>query len=204
MLSPAPASLAELQQKWEKAAVWYDWAVLALEVLVFRRLRRRLLASARGRVLDVAAGTGSNLRYYPAGTRTTAVDLSPAMLARARRSGIGELAVMDAGQLAFPDASFDTVVSTLATCTFPDPVAAIREMRRVAKPSGRILLLEHGRSDRARIAAYQDRTATAHARHVGCWWNREPLEALRAAGLQPAGSRTFFGMVYVIEASGGV
>jgi ubiquinone/menaquinone biosynthesis C-methylase UbiE len=195
-------SLRDLGNKWDRAAKWYDLATSALEVLLFRKLRARLLASARGRVLEVAAGTGSNLRWYPAGVNLTAVDLSPAMLSKARRRGVPMIAVMDAGQLAFPDASFHTVVSTLATCTFPDPVKALREMRRVCVPGGRILLLEHGRSDRPRIAAWLDRTAPRHAAQLGCWWNRDPLESLRNAGLEPlAAHRGYLGMVHVIEAA---
>lgn len=195
-------SLHDLQSKWDRASRWYDFAVAPLEMLIFRRLRSRMLKSAVGRVLEIAAGTGSNLAHYPAGVNIVAVDLSPAMLAKARAHGASKLAVMDAGQLAFRDDSFDTVVSTLATCTFPDPVEALREMRRVCRPGGRILLLEHGRSDRPSVAAWQDRRAPKYAAHLGCWWNREPLENARRAGLEPSvATRTFLGMVHVIQAN---
>jgi ubiquinone/menaquinone biosynthesis C-methylase UbiE len=193
--------LEDLRSKWDRAARWYDAAVALLEILIFRRLRRRLVARASGLALEVAAGTGLNRRHYAHGVRVVAVDLSAGMLARARKRGVGEAAVMTAESLAFGDRSFDTVVSTLATCTFPDPLAALREMRRVCRKGGRILLLEHGRSDRARIASFQDRHAKGHARRLGCWWNREPLEIVRLAGLIPyAAERRFFGMVHVIEA----
>ena len=195
------SSVTDLQAKWDRASRWYDWGTALLELLVFRGLRRALLASVEGRVLEVAAGTGSNLAHYPDGARVTAVDLSPGMLQRARQRGADDLCLMDAGRLAVADASFDTVVSTLGTCTFPDPVAALREMRRVCRPGGRILLLEHGRSDRPRFAAYQDRTAASHACHLGCWWNRDPLRSVRAAGLEPfTATRRLFGIVHVIEA----
>lgn len=106
------------------------------------------------------------------------------------------------GQLAFRDGSFDTVVSTLSTCTFPDPVEALREMRRVCRPGGRILLLEHGRSTRPGVAAWQDRRTAKHAAHLGCWWNREPLDNVRRAGLEPRSTtRTFLGIVHVIHAN---
>src|SRR5713101_2723900 len=195
-------SLQDLQRKWDRASRWYDLATVALETLVFRRLRSRLLKSAVGRVLEVAAGSGLNLARYPGGLDITAVDLSPSMLIRARNRGAREAAVMDAQHLAFRDASFDTVVSTLGTCTFPDPVQALREMRRVCRSGGRILLLEHGRSDRTDLAAWQDRHAGKWAAHLGCWWNREPLESVQKAGLKThAASRSFLGMVHVIEAS---
>ena len=195
-------TLRDLQGKWDSASRWYDLAVVPLELLIFCRLRSRLLSSAVGRVLEVAAGTGVNLWHYPAGLTIVSIDLSPAMLARARPRGASKVVVMDAGRLAFRDGSFDTVVSTLGTCTFPDPVEALREMRRVCRPGGRILLLEHGRSTRPGVAAWQDRRAPKYAAHLGCWWNREPLENARRAGLEPhIATRTFLGMVHVIQAN---
>src|SRR5262245_59272562 len=193
-------SLRDLQNKWDRASRWYDLATVVLEALVFRRLRSRLLKSAGGRVLEVAAGSGLNLAHYSGDLDITAVDLSPGMLIRARSRGARKVAVMDAQHLAFKDGSFDTVVSTLGTCTFPDPVEALREMRRVCRPGGTILLLEHGRSDRPRLAAWQDRRAPNWAAHLGCWWNREPLENMRRAGLEPrSATRECLGMVHVIQ-----
>jgi ubiquinone/menaquinone biosynthesis C-methylase UbiE len=195
-------AMCDLQNKWDRASRWYDLATVVLEALVFRRLRSRLLKSASGRVLEVAGGTGWNLRHYPAGADIIAVDLSPGMIAKARKRGAAKVAVMDAERLAFRDGLFDTVVSTLGTCTFLDPVVARREMRRVCRPSGRILLLEHGRSDRSRIATWQDRRASKHAACLGCWWNREPLENVRKAGLRPQlAIRRFLGMVVSVRES---
>lgn len=194
-------SLRNLREKWDGASRWYDFATAGLEVLIFRRLRCQLLKSAVGRVLEVAVGTGSNLAHYPAGVDIIVVDLSPRMISKARQRGAQKAAVMDAQHLAFRDGSFDTVVSTLGTCTFPDPIEVLREMRRVCRPSGHILLLEHGRSSRPAIAAWQDRHAAQWAAHLGCWWNREPLESVRRAGLDPQTTiRGFLGMVHVIQA----
>ena len=194
-------SLLELQRKWDRASRWYDLGTMVLEAFVFSRLRSRLLKSAAGRVLEVAAGSGLNLSHYPRHLDVTAVDLSPRMLLRARNRGARNVVVMDAEHLAFKDGSFDTVVSTLGTCTFPNPVEALREMRRVCRPGGAILLLEHGRSNRASLADWQDRHAHRWAAHLGCWWNREPLDNLRKAGLQPhAATRECLGMVHVIQA----
>jgi ubiquinone/menaquinone biosynthesis C-methylase UbiE len=194
-------SLLDLHRKWDCASRWYDFATVALETVVFRRLRSRLLKSAVGRVLEVAAGSGLNLAHYRGGIDITAVDLSPSMLIRARNRGARKVAVMDAQHLAFRYGSFDTVVSTLGTCTFPDPVEALREMRRICRPSGHILLLEHGRSSRPSVAAWQDRHAAKWAAHLGCWWNRDPLESVRKAALEPqTTTRGFLGIVHVIHA----
>ncbi|NIN33964.1 MAG: methyltransferase domain-containing protein, partial [Gammaproteobacteria bacterium] len=94
-----------------------------------------------------------------------------------------DLHVMDAESLTFADNSFDTVVSALSTCTFPDPIAALREMNRVCKPTGQILLVEHGRSSLRPLAHYQDRNAHAHyEKSAGCRWNQEPDQLVMAAG----------------------
>jgi ubiquinone/menaquinone biosynthesis C-methylase UbiE len=157
-------------------------------------------------VLEVAAGTGRNFRWYPPGVSVVAVDLSIHMLTRAREKArkLGRsylFAVMDAEHLAFRGDTFDNVVSTLSTCTFPNPVPALREMARVCRVEGSILLLEHGRSDRAWAARYQDRHAENHVRQLGCQWNREPQDLVRQAGLQLIqATRQFLGVFHTIEA----
>lgn len=200
----------ELKARYDRAARWYDLAEFAAErVLGLRRMRRRLAAGARGRVLEVAVGTGKNLRHYPPHVTLVALDLSEGMLARARRRAARHgvrvrFLVGDAARLPFPGGHFDTVVSSLTTCTFPDPVAALREMGRVCGPGGSILLLEHGRSDRGWIGRFQDRRAHKHARTLGCHWNREPHELARSAGLELIGhSRRFLGVLHLIRSRPG-
>jgi len=177
-----------------------------LDRLFTGRFRRRQFSDARGRVLDVACGTGTNVPYLPESVDFVGVDLSPAMLANAReelnRLGReGSLCRMDAASLAFPDDSFDTVISALSTCTFPDPVAALREMARVCRPEGRILLLEHGQSDIGPIARVLDWRADAHYEQLGCRLTQEPLELVDAAGLPVVESRSaLLGIVTAIEA----
>jgi len=111
--------------------------------------------------------------------------------------------VMDAHKLEFPDASFDTVTSTLSTCTFPDPIQALQEMKRVCRTDGQILLLEHGHSSMSWLANYQDRRVLQHyQQHAGCRWNQDPLDLVRAAGLKVLSSRRFgLGMFHSIEAT---
>ena len=201
------ASKVDIRQKYEAFAPWYDVMEAIPELLGLRKLRRELLRHASGKTLEVAAGTGKNFRYYPGTCQITVVDLSPAMLQRARKraENLGlsmTFQIMDAEVLAFPDQSFDTVVSSLTSCTFPDPVAALREMARVCRAHGRILLLEHGRSNREWLGRWQDRRAERHARQLGCHWNRQPLEFVRQAGLSlSATRRTCFGVFHVIEAT---
>jgi ubiquinone/menaquinone biosynthesis C-methylase UbiE len=194
--------LHDLQTKWDRASKWYDLATAALEALVFRRLRSRLLKSASGRVLEVAGGTGRNLGHYPTGADVITIDLSPGMLAKARKRGASKVAVMDAEHLAFRDGLFDTVVSTLGTCTFLDPVEALREMRRVCRPGGRILLLEHGRSDRPGIAEWQHRRGAQTCHLFGLLVEPGTAGKRSKAGLKPhIAIRRLLGMVHMIQAS---
>lgn len=203
---PVLLTSKEISQKYDRFARWYDWVEGVPDLLGVQRLRRRLLRRASGRVLEIAVGTGKNLRYYPPGCRITAVDISPAMLnvARKRAAKLSinvSFLLADAEALPFRDRSFDTVVSTLTTCTFPNPVIALREMARVCRPEGRILLLEHGRSNREWLGHWQDRLADRNAKALGCHWNREPLELARKAELEIVSPhRTFFGIFHEIEA----
>jgi ubiquinone/menaquinone biosynthesis C-methylase UbiE len=173
------------------------------------RYRSRLFGRAEGRVLDVACGVGTNRGYLPDGVEYVGVDLSPDMLAKAARRHDdlerGEsLLEMDAQDLAFEADSFDTVVSSLSTCTFPDPIAALEEMQRVCRPGGRILLLEHGRSSVGPIAGVQEWRADAHFEKHACRWTQEPLELVREAGLVVEDSSTaLFGVITAIEARPG-
>lgn len=201
-----PALKEEIRQKYERFARWYDLMDGIPEMLGVRRLRRRLLQRASGKVLEIAVGTGRNLRHYLKTCKITAVDFSPAMLGVARRRAdrLGltiPFLLMDAERLAFPDQCFDTVVSSLSMCTFPDPATALREMARVCRADGRILLLEHGRSDREWLGRWQDRRADRHAKALGCRWNREPLDLARQAGLKlEAAQRLFLGIIHIIDA----
>ena len=196
----------QIRQTYDRIAHWYDLMEAVPEFLGVRRLRYEILQRASGKVLDVAVGTGKNLRYYPGTCQITAVDMSPAMLKIARRRADSlcldiTLLMMDAEAIGFHDKSFDTVVSSLTLCTFPEPVAALQEMARVCRTNGSILLVEHGRSDCKRLGRWQDRRADRHAAKVGCHWNREPFEIVLRAGLKVVDARrTFFGIFHLIEA----
>ena len=200
---------SDISRKYDAFARWYDWVEGIPDLLGVRRLRRRVLRRTRGKVLEVAVGTGKNLPYYPRGCRIIALDLSREMLSVARKraeklSMDVSLLLADAETLPFPPNSFDAVVSSLSTCTFPNPVSALREMARVCKPAGRIFLLEHGRSDRNWLARWQDRREDSFAERLGCHWNREPLELVRQAGLRVNNSRrVFFGVFHTIDAEPG-
>lgn len=150
---------------------------------------------------------GSNIPLFPVGSDITAVDLSPKMLeiacANATSHGLNvNFAAMDAEHLEFPDAIFDTVVSTLSTCTFPNPVKALQEIKRVCRSNGLILLLEHGHSSIPWLANYQARHEYQHYEdHAGCRWNQKPLDLVQSVGIKVVKSkRNILGMFHSIEA----
>ncbi|MBJ7331536.1 MAG: class I SAM-dependent methyltransferase [Solirubrobacteraceae bacterium] len=165
--------------------------VLALgERRGMRDRRADLLARARGRVLEIGAGTGLNLSHYPPGLDEVVItEPEPGMRARlARRAARDgrDVRVVDAGAdaLPFEDASFDTVVSTLVLCTVPDAGDAIAEIRRVLRPDGQLLFIEHVLSDDPRRSRWQQRLAAPWAIWAeGCRCDRETVSALRSGGL---------------------
>lgn len=196
---------ARRRQVFDANAPQYDRDVGWDETLMgVSLLRRVLLRRARGQVLEVAAGTGRNLAYYPADARLTLTDFSSGMLAEARAKDPGvlaELCVMSASELQFPAQSFDTVVDTFGLCSMDDPARALREMQRVCRRGGRILLLEHGRSSFDWLSGVLDKFADAHAQKWGCHWNRDILQLVDSAGLEVETVRRFhFGTTYYIVA----
>jgi ubiquinone/menaquinone biosynthesis C-methylase UbiE len=138
-----------------------DWSLRRRDV---EALRERVVSQAAGDVLEIGFGTGLNLPYYSADVRKLTLlddaELLPGRVAKriedCRAGGIERL-ITSAERLPLADASLDCVVSTLTLCSIPDVIAALREIRRVLKPGGKLLLLEHGRSNDTRIARWQDR-----------------------------------------------
>ncbi|WP_231727967.1 class I SAM-dependent methyltransferase [Haloferax profundi] len=195
-ISNAYADVADKLARWRR-----------LDRLFAGRYRRRQFEHANGRVLDVACGTGRNFRYLPSSSEVVGIDICAEMLAHAR-SELDRLELdgavhqMDAQDLDFPDDSFDVVISSFSTCTFPDPIAALHEMERVCTSDGEILLLEHRRSDAAPLAWLQDWRAESHYDKNGCRLNHEPLETIEQAGLRIENASTaFFGLVTTIDAT---
>lgn len=201
-------SQEELRSRYDSIAteyerkLWFDQSILGVA-----RLRKQLMSKAQGKILDVACGTGLNFPLLPRESDITGIDFSMGMLevARENASRLGlkvSLAVMDAQKLDFADSSFDTVVSTLSTCTFSNPIESLQEMKRVCRPGGRILLLEHGHSSLPWIAGFQDRHVYRHYQeNAGCRWNQDPLDLVQAAGLRiSTNKRSIFGIFYLIKA----
>lgn len=189
--SHSPDRVTARQRKvWDKAAPTYDRQMSFFE-RVWLGGRDWLGEQARGRVLEVAVGTGRNLPYYPSGVTVTGIELSPAMLALARSRAAGArpdtvLIEGDAHHLPFDDGSFDTVVCWLGLCTIPDPGRAIAEMERVLVPGGQLLLHDHVASTWPPLRAAQWLAEQVTGRGAGEYFTRRQLPAVESAGLEIA------------------
>ena len=177
-----------VRRLYDASAGRYDRSIALFEKLLFEGGREWVCSRARGEVLEIAAGTGRNLPFYPEDVRLTGVELSPKMLEIAQRRAreIGreaDLRAGDAQDLPFRDASFDTVVCTLGLCTIPDDRGAVAEAARVLRPGGRLLLLEHVRSPVLPVRALQTLLNPLTMLLENDHLLREPLGHLEAAGL---------------------
>lgn len=162
---------------------WYDRLMAPLERGAVGRWRRDLLLRAKGNVLEIGVGTGANLPYYPSDVQVIGIEPAQDMLQRAQakvrtdrvefRSGVAE-------RLEFPDDHFDTVVATLVLCSVTDPLLSVREMYRVLKPGGQLLLLDHVVSEHRVVRGIQHAANPVWKRAMGnCHLNRDTAQTVR-------------------------
>jgi ubiquinone/menaquinone biosynthesis C-methylase UbiE len=177
---------------WGRAfALGYDFFFMRAERGGLRELRRRALADATGKTLEIGAGTGLNHDLYPATVSELTLTEPFAPMARQLREKAAALTLpvtvveAPAEALPFADASFDTVALTLVLCTVPEPDRGLAEIARVLKPGGRFLFLEHVRASDARLARWQDRLNPPwRVFGHGCNCNRDTLATIQRSGLQ--------------------
>jgi ubiquinone/menaquinone biosynthesis C-methylase UbiE len=169
-------------------AFTYDRSMARMEQAGFRELRERALAQATGDVLEIGGGTGSNPPYYGSGvTSLTIAEPEQPMLKRLEKKVREQRSVVKvvrapAEELPFADDSFDTVVSTLVLCGVDDQPRSLQEVRRVLRPGGRLVFIEHVRSDDPKLAKKQDRLNGLNRFVAGCDCNRATLDAIRNEG----------------------
>ncbi|MBK9246134.1 MAG: class I SAM-dependent methyltransferase [Burkholderiales bacterium] len=177
---------------------WYErhvlpWLVdLACSVRPVRRQRRKVVPLAKGRVLEIGIGTGLNLEHYDKARIERLVGLDPGLemhpqaRRRSRRAAIEvELVGLSAERIPYDDGSFDTVLVTYSLCTIGDPLSALKEMRRVLRPGGRLIFCEHGRAPDARVRRWQERLTPLWSTLAGgCHLDRDIPRLLAQAGFR--------------------
>lgn len=190
---------ARIRRIYNERAPTYDRSLGLVERVAVGPLRQEFGALLTGETLEVGIGTGLNLPYYsPAVTRAVGVDLSGGMLVHARERARNlpfpaTFVQADAAALPCPNAAFDTVAVSLALCTIPDPAQALREVARVCRPDGRVVLLEHVRAPSRPLATLQRILSPLNERAIGCHLDRDTFGLARALGfsVEPVASRLF-------------
>ncbi|MBW2209003.1 MAG: class I SAM-dependent methyltransferase [Deltaproteobacteria bacterium] len=176
------------RNRYDRLARFYDFLEAPLEKLRFASWRTRLRARIIGpRALEVGVGTGKNFPFYPLEAKVTALDFSPRMLLKAQNKASAsdtrvELLEMDIQNLSFPDDTFDTVFATFVFCSVPDPIRGLQELRRVCRPGGRLLLLEHMRPEGPIRGLPFDILNPIVVRMMGANINRRTVENIEKAG----------------------
>jgi ubiquinone/menaquinone biosynthesis C-methylase UbiE len=187
----------------DKQAVKYD---KRREDQSQKRWRKNLLSHARGEVLELAVGAGANFSYYPPDVKVTATDFSEAMLEKARHAAksyglqadfiSGDIEAMD-----FPEASFDTIISTLSFCSYENPLKVLEKVNTWCKPDGNILLMEHGISSKVAVSMLQKTLNPLLYRFSGCHHTRNILKMVRESEMTIEKSESFwFNMAHLIWA----
>ena len=166
--------------------------------------RKKLLPSAKGKILELSVGAGKNFRLYPKTAHITAVDFSAKMIEKARENADyyqiqADFIIAPVEDLTFPENTFDTIVSTLSFCAYDDPVTVLKKVQTWCKPDGQILLMEHGRSSYRLLGWLQDRLDGWQYRTAGCHPNRDMMQIIKDAGLHiDKAEHKFFHSVHLL------
>ncbi|SDJ35265.1 class I SAM-dependent methyltransferase [Salimicrobium halophilum] len=175
----------KIKQRYDRISGVFDM----MDHMIKDKWREELVKNVEGTVLEVGVGTGANLPYYPSEAEVTGIDFSGKMLDKARKKAATldtsiTLEEMNAENLDFPDDTFDYVISTCVFCSVPDPVQGLKEIRRVLKPEGKVLMLEHMRSDNRFIGKAMDIMNPVGLHIVGANINRRTMTNIQKAGLR--------------------
>ncbi len=178
----------KIKNRYNRVAKFYDILDKPMEMAA-SGWREKLLSGVKGKVLEVGIGTGRNIPYYPDNVDLTGIDFSPKMVEIARQKaenkGKAKILEMDAENMEFKDNTFDAVVTSCVFCSVPDPVQGLKEIKRVCKNGGKILMLEHVRSHKKVVGPLMDILNFIPLHIYGANINRETYENLLKAGFKP-------------------
>ncbi len=177
-----------IKKRYNRIAGIYDVLDQPMEMF-FSKWRKELIAEAKGNTLEVGIGTGKNIPFYPKEVKLTGIDFSEKMveiaLKKAKNNPNTRILQMDAENMDFNDNYFDTVVTSCVFCSVPGPVQGLREIRRVCKNGGKILMLEHVRSHKKGVGMLMDAFNFIPLNIYGANINRETYQNLLKAGFKP-------------------
>tara|TARA_Y100000310_G_scaffold343455_1_gene451160 strand:+ start:2719 stop:3336 length:618 start_codon:yes stop_codon:yes gene_type:complete len=176
----------EVKKKYDRFALFYDISEYPTEKFLFSKWRKKYLSKLKGNILEIGVGTGKNLEYYNKDAKVIGIDISQGMLEKAKQKANAsniKLKVMDAEHLKFKSNSFDYVISTCILCSVPDQVKALKEMRRVLKPKGRVIMIEHVLSKNKLIALFEKIHNPFTRFLFGFNINRDTQKSIKKAGL---------------------
>ena len=177
---------AAIKKRYDRIAPYFEGMEAVMEGLFFKNWRKKLWAKVDGHhILEVGVGTGKNFDYYPGDAQITAIDFSQEMLRqathkKARKAISVELDLMDVQSLAFADNSFDTVIGSFVFCSVPLPLKGLKELYRVCRPGGQVLLLEHVLSSKPVIAKVMNFINPVIVALVGANINRNTVKNVKA------------------------
>jgi len=179
----------KIRKRYNRISRVYDLMDKPMELMTPESWRAEILGQAYGKAMEVGVGTGKNLKYYPENLDITSIDFSDRMLEKAEEKARalnkeGHILKMDVQDLDFPDDSFDFVFTTYVFCSVPDPVKGLSEIRRVLKPGGKLLMLEHVRSKKKILGWIMDLLNPLVVRMIGANINRYTVENIEEAGFK--------------------
>lgn len=178
----------KIKKRYNRVAGFYDILDKPMEMAA-SKWREKLLSGAKGKVLEVGIGTGRNIPYYPDNVELTGIDFSPKMVEIARGKAKNRKNVkileMDAENMEFKDNTFDTVVTSCVFCSVPNPVQGLKEIKRVCKNGGKIVMLEHVKSHKKMVGPLMDAFNFIPLNIYGANINRETYQNLLNAGFKP-------------------
>lgn len=177
----------EIKNRYNRVSKIYDLMEKPMESMLMDDWRKELFEKIEGKkILEVGVGTGKNLEFYSTDKEVTGIDFSEKMLEKAKNKSKDKdhvtLMEMDAENMTFEDNTFDTVVTSCVFCSVPDPVKGLKEIRRVCKNGGKVIMLEHMRSNKPVVGKIMDRINFIPLHIWGANINRQTLKNLQEAG----------------------